>query len=57
MSCLSDLKVVGILGDKTEDAISQNLSEKKYSFLKRTRKKISKNIKNRIFKLVFGNLI
>lgn len=57
MSCLSDFKVVGILGDKSEDLINENLSEKNLSFFKRIKNKISKKITGKIFKFFLGDII
>ena len=52
MSCLSDFKVVAILGDKAEDMISENITENKSSFIK----KFFKRIKNKFFKVLLGDL-
>jgi hypothetical protein len=57
MSCLSDFKVVAIMGDKTEDLINENLSEKNSSFFRRIRRKISQSIKERFFKFLFGDIL
>ncbi|MDY0361922.1 MAG: hypothetical protein RBR08_10745 [Desulforegulaceae bacterium] len=57
MSCLSEFKVVSILGDKSQDLINENLSEKNLSFLKRIKNKISKKITGKIFKFFFGDII
>lgn len=45
MSCLSEFKVVAII-DKTEDFITENLSEQKPSFLKNFFNKIKRKIYN-----------
>jgi hypothetical protein len=57
MSCLSDFKVVSILGDKEQDLINESLSEKNYSFIKKLSKKITKPIKRKFSKIFLGNLL
>ena len=57
MSCLSDFKVVAIMGDKSEDMINDSISEKKRSFLKRIAQKISKSITRKFSKILLGDLL
>lgn len=57
MSCLSDFKVVAIMGDKSEDMINDSISEKKRSFIKRIFQKISKNITRKFSKFFLGDLL
>ncbi|MGM0417847.1 MAG: hypothetical protein ACQEQS_03880 [Thermodesulfobacteriota bacterium] len=57
MSCLSDFKVVAIMGDKSEDMINDSISEKKSSFIKRIFQKISKNITRKFSKFFLGDLL
>jgi|GEM_PF-5108376 hypothetical protein len=57
MSCLSDFKVVAIMGDKSQDMINENISEKKTFFLKRIVQKISKSITGKFSKFFLGDLL
>ena len=57
MSCLSDFKVVAIMGDKSQDMINESISEKKTFFLKRIVQKISKSITRKFSKFFFGDLL
>ncbi|WP_186443203.1 hypothetical protein [Desulfobotulus alkaliphilus] len=52
MSCLSEFKVVAIM-DKSEDYITENLSEQKPSFLKNFFNKI----KRKIYDLFLGGIL